>query len=216
MNKKLIAAGIFLLLFLLLIIALKTLDVSVIGPEETSVGLSQINGALHNATGISMLWYKITNYLGYFSILAAICFACSGLLQLVRRKSLGKVDRELLVLGGLYVLLAVVYVLFEFLVINYRPVIIPGDAHMEASFPSSHTMLAFTILGSTIMVLDRYISSRSLRTLLQAVCGVLLLIAVFGRLLSGVHWFTDIIGGILISACLLFLFAGILDKVAEN
>ena len=116
-------------------------------------------------------------------------------------------------LGGLYVLLAVVYVLFEFVVVNERPIIMPGDEHLEASFPSSHTMLTFVILGSAITVLGKYARSNWLRNLLQVVFGVLILVAVFGRLISGVHWFTDILGGILISAFLLFLFAGTLDHL---
>jgi undecaprenyl-diphosphatase len=36
-----------------------------------------------------------------------------------------------------------------------------------------------------------------------------LVIAVAGRLLSGVHWFTDIVGGVLISMTLLACFSGV-------
>ena len=216
MKKKLITAVICLLLFLLLIVLLKTVDVAAIGPENTEIGLAQINDAIHAATGVNMLWYKLTNYLGIVSILVGLCFALFGLIQLIRRKSLKKVDRELYALGGLYVILAVLYVLFEVAAINMRPIIMPGDAHVEASFPSSHTMLVFTILGSVMIVLNKYISNRSLRGLLQAVCGVLILVAVLGRLISGVHWFTDVLGSVFISAALLFLFAGVMDRIAEN
>ena len=216
MKTKTIAAVICLVLFLLLIAAVKTVDVAPIGPEETSIGLSGINGAIHEATGVSKLLYKLTNYLGYLSILAGLCFALYGLIQLIQRKSLLKVDREILVLGCLLVVLALLYVLFEFVVINFRPVVMPGEAHPEASFPSSHTMLTFVILGSIMMIIGRYVKNRSLRTLIQVICGLLILVMVFGRLLSGVHWFTDILGGVLISGALLFLFAAVLDKVTEK
>ena len=216
MKKKAIAAGICILLFLILIVAVKTVDVRAIGPEGTSIGLAGINGLIHEAIGVRMIWYKITNYLGILSILIGICFACLGLFQLIRRKSLLKVDREIFVLGGLYVILAILYVLFELIVISERPVILPGDAHVEASFPSSHTMLAYVILGSAMLVLGKYIRREKLCSLLQAVFGILILAAVFGRLLSGVHWFTDILGGILISAALLFLFAGVLDLAEKH
>lgn len=216
MKTKTIAAVICLVLFLLLIAAVKTVDVAPIGPEETSIGLSGINGAIHKATGVSKLLYKLTIYLGYLSILAGLCFALFGLIQLIQRKSLLKVDREILVLGCLLVVLALLYVLFEFVVIDFRPVVMPGEAHPEASFPSSHTMLTFVILGSIMMIIGRYVKNRSLRTLIQVVCGILILAMVFGRLLSGVHWFTDILGGVLISGALLFLFAAVLDKVTEK
>jgi undecaprenyl-diphosphatase len=216
MKTKTIAAVICLVLFLLLIAAVKTVDVAPIGPEETSIGLSGINGAIHEATGVSKLLYKLTIYLGYLSILAGLCFALLGLIQLIQRKSLLKVDREILVLGCLLVVLALLYVLFEFVVIDFRPVVMPGEAHPEASFPSSHTMLTFVILGSIMMIIGRYVKNRSLRTLIQVICGLLILVMVFGRLLSGVHWFTDILGGVLISGALLFLFAAVLDKVTEK
>lgn len=211
MKKKAVAAGICVFLLLILIAGVKLIDVREIGPEGTSIGLARINGAIHEAIGMKPLWYKITDYLGILSILVAACFACLGLVQLIRRRSLLKVDREILALGGLYVVLAVMYVFFEFVVISERPVIIPGDEHVEASFPSTHTMLAYVILGSAMTVLGKYIRNQRLCVLLQAVFGVLILFAVFGRLVSGVHWFTDILGGILLSAALLFLFAGVLD-----
>lgn len=215
MKAKSIAALVCLILFLLLILLVKTTDVSAIGPENTRIGLSGINGTIHEATGVRMHWSKITNYMGYLSILVAVCFALLGLVQLIRRKSLKKVDPEIYALGGLYVLLAILYVLFEFIVINYRPVIMPGDAHVEASFPSSHTMLIFVILGSAAMVMDKYFRNQSVCRVLKLVFGILILIAVLGRLISGVHWFTDIIGGVLISAALLFLFASVLDKFSN-
>ena len=216
MNRKLIAGIVCLILFLLLIALLGTADVAAIGPENTSIGFSSINQAIHEATGVKMLWYKLTNYLGIFSILAGLCFACLGLLQLIQRKSLKEVDKELYALGGLFVVLAIIYILFEFIVINRRPVIIPGDAHVEASFPSSHTMLVFVILGSILILLGKYIHNRGIRVLLQIICGILILAAVLGRLLSGVHWFTDIIGSIFISAALLFFFAAALDKIEKT
>lgn len=211
MKNKSIAAGICLVLFLILVAVVKTVDVQAIGPEGTSIGLAAINGAIHDATGVQMTLHKITDYLGVLSLLVAACFALLGLCQLIRRRSLLKVDPEILSLGVLYIILAAVYVIFEFLVINERPVIMPGDEHVEASFPSSHTMLAVVILGSAVIVSGKYVQNGKLCSLLRAVFGVLILVTVFGRLLSGVHWFTDILGGVLLSAALLFFFVGILD-----
>ncbi len=216
MKTKSIAAIVCLILFLLTAVAVKTVDVAPIGPEDTSIGLAGINSPIHEATGLNMRLYKLTGYLGILSILAGLCFAGFGLVQLIRRKSLMKVDRELLVMGGLYIILAVLYVLFEFVVINRRPVILPDDVHPEASFPSSHTLLTFVILGSIMTVIGKYVKNRSLRSLIQVVCGVLILLMVFARLFSGVHWFTDIMASVFLGAALLFLFTAVLDKTAKN
>ena len=51
------------------------------------------------------------------------------------------------------------------------------------------------------------------RTVLKVVCAVVLALTVFGRLASGVHWFTDILGGVLISITLLSVFEGVIDEI---
>ena len=120
-------------------------------------------------------------------------------------------DGCLLRLAALYVAVAVVYILFEKVIINYRPVIMEGDFQPEASFPSSHTMLACTIYLSASMILDRYVKNPRLSVPLRALCVALAVITVLGRFASGVHWFTDILGGILLSTALLFVYSGAMD-----
>ena len=122
-RKRDLLAGIVLVAaFALWTVAIRLIDVQNAGPLGSEVGFATINGAIHEATGVKTIWYKTTNYLGYFSILTAVCFACLGVYQLIRRKSLLKVDREILALGCLYVVLAVCYLLFEFVIISERPV----------------------------------------------------------------------------------------------
>ena len=217
MNKKFIASGISGALFILLIVLVKVCDVAAIGPAGTSIGLASINGAVAEIFEINMVWYKITEVFGIFAILVALCFALFGGLQMILRKSLFKVDKELFSLAGLYAVLVAFYALFEVVIINYRPVIMPDETAPEASFPSSHTMLICVIMGSTIILLDkylkRYITSDMARTVLKVVCAVVLALTVFGRLASGVHWFTDILGGVLISITLLSVFEGVIDEI---
>ena len=159
-----------------------------------------------------MLWYDITDWLGVAAILTAFVFTIVGLVQLIKRKSLLKVDGELLWLGGLYLLVIGIYILFENVIINYRPIIMPGCTNPEASFPSSHTMIVCVIMGSAIMLIGRYIKKKPLCSGLQIICTAIIAVTVVGRLISGVHWFTDIMGGILISSALLALYSGIIQK----
>ena len=197
----------------LLIFLLRLVDVRAVGPEGTSIGLSHLNRFVFELTGVNMIWYNITDWLGITAILAAFVFALTGLVQLIKRRSLLKVDKEILVLGIFYILVIGIYLLFEKVIVNYRPVIMPGCQHPEASFPSSHTMLVCVIIGSAIMLISRYIKKKTLCRALQVICAVIIGVTVIGRLLSGVHWFTDIIGGILISTALLALFLGITEKI---
>ena len=206
-KRNLLFAAVSGLSAALLIILVRFVDVRPIGPEGTSIGLSHLNQFVFDRFGVNMLWYEITDWLGVAAVLTAFLFALTGMVQLIKRRSLLKVDRAILALGGLYIIVIGLYVLFEVLIVNYRPIIMPGGTGPEASFPSSHTMLVCVIMGSAMMLIDRYIAVKTLRSLLRIICAVIIGVTVIGRLVSGVHWFTDILGGILISASLLALFA---------
>ena len=210
-KTKYLLAAVFGVLAVLWIVLIKCVDVAAIGPEGTSVGLSHLNRAVFELTGVNMLWYDITDWLGLLAVLAVAVMALLGLIQLIRRKRLLKVDREILCLGGLYLVIFILYVFFEKVIVNYRSIIMPGCTAPEASFPSSHTMLTCVVLGGILMVLDKYVKNKGLCTLLKVLCWLVIIVTVAGRLLAGVHWFTDIIGGLLISGALLALFAGLLD-----
>lgn len=193
------AAG-FLLAFALWTILLGVVDVQPIGPCSSLVGFATLNKAFHARTGTNMTLYVITDWLGLVPIGVALVFGVLGLAQWIKRKSLFKVDKSILALGGFYLAVMAVYVLFEFIVINRRPVLI--DGYLEVSYPSSTTMLVLCVMPTTMMQLSRRIKQKLFRRIaLLALFGFTVFMVV-GRVLSGVHWLTDIIGGGLISASL--------------
>ncbi len=198
----------------ILIVLVRCVDVAPIGAEGTSIGLSHLNRYVFELFGVNLLWYTITDWLGIAAILTAIVFAITGSAQLIKRKSLLKVDREILTLGGLYIIVIGLYLFFENVIVNYRPIIMPDNTRPEASFPSSHTMIVCVIMGSAMMLIEKYIKGKGLQRSLRAICAVIIGVTVVGRLISGVHWFTDILGGILISAALLSLYKEV--KCDEN
>ena len=212
MKKKLITSAACFGLFLLLILLVKTVDVAdVEAVAGTKIGLSKLNMAIHERFGEHLGWYKFTNVLGYLAILIALCFAAIGGLQLVYRRSILKVDKEILLLGCLYVVTVVCYVFFEKVIVNYRPMLMPGGEGPEASFPSSHTVLSYVILGSGMELVKKYAKkNRTVQLVLTVIFAVMLALIVAGRLLSGVHWFTDVIGGLLLGTALLNAYEGLL------
>ena len=212
----LITTGVSCVFLAVLIFMVCCVDVESIGPEGTSIGLSHLNRFVFELTGVNMLWYNITDWLGIAAILTAFIFAVTGFVQMIKRRSLFKVDRELLALGGLYLVVIGVYILFEKVIVNYRPVIMPGCTQPEASFPSSHTMLVCVIMGSAAMLIGKYIRCGAPGRALQVICYVMIGITVLGRLLSGVHWFTDIMGGILISIALLSIYKEVIGCIRRR
>jgi len=204
--KKIIGAIITGALFGGLVVMLGMYDVAAIGPNGTKVGFAGINKAVHDLTGVNMLWYDITDYIGYAAIAVCGLFAVAGLVQLIKRRSLKKVDREIICLGFLFAAVAACYVFFEKFIINYRPIIMPGETEPEASFPSSHTMLIMTVMIAVMIISDSYFKG-ALGALVRVICFLVVLVTVGGRLWCGVHWFTDIVGGILLSLTMLLLFS---------
>lgn len=150
-----------------------------------------------------MLWYSITDWLGVVAILFALGYAIIGGIQVIKRKSIFKVDKEIIALGIFYILIVAVYILFEKLSLNYRPVLMDGVA--EASYPSSHTLMSVCICGSAILI-NKKLFNNKITKILNVLSLILIITIVVGRLISGVHWFTDIIGGLLISSALLMSF----------
>ena len=211
-NKRFLIPAAFAFLFIILIVILKTVDVGYAVGLESKVGLSHLNGRAHEFFGQSEAWYKISEFTGFTAIACGGVFALLGVCQMIKRKSLFKVDREVILLGCLYVLLAVLYVLFDKVVINCRPITAFGESAAEASFPSSHTFLATVIAGSAVMLIPKYIKKNVLRYILSALVCVIGVITVIGRLLSGVHWLTDILGGVILSCFLLSLFFAFTGK----
>ena len=209
-SRRLFFVGASLLAaFVLWTVLIRFVDVQAIGPQESSVGFAMLNGYVHSLTGENMSLYVITDWLGLVPIGVAFGFAVLGLVQLIKRKNLFKVDRSILVLGGFYIVVMAVYVLFEMVVINYRPVLI--DGYLEASYPSSTTMLVMCVMPTAMMQLHARIKSDVFRRCVLISIAAFTAFMVIGRLASGVHWLTDIIGGALVSAGLVITYASVSD-----
>ncbi|MBQ7093340.1 MAG: phosphatase PAP2 family protein, partial [Clostridia bacterium] len=161
-----------------------------------------------NLTGVHMSLYTITDWLGLVPLGFVMGFALLGLIQWIKRKHLLKVDYSILVLGGFYIVVMAVYVLFEVLVVNYRPVLING--YLEASYPSSTTMLVMCVMPTAIMQFNARIKNNVLKRFVASAIIAFIVFMVIGRLVSGVHWFTDIIGGVLLSAGLVMMYRAVI------
>ena len=216
MNKKkrnFLITTILILLAVLFTILVKVVDVKAIGVNETNIGFATVNQFVFKTIGINMIWYHITDWLGLFPVFMAMGYALIGFIQLIKRKNLFKVDKEIMILGLFYIIVISLYIFFEKVIVNYRPILMNG--FLEASYPSSHTLMTICLCGSSIIV-NRKFYNNKITKFLNVLSLVIILITVIGRLLSGVHWFSDIVGGILISIALLTTLYSALDIVKKN
>ena len=208
--KRELTLGICLLIaFVIWTMAVKTVDVVAIGPQGSEIGFATINGFFHDLTGVHMRLYTLTDWLGVVPIGGVLGFAMLGLLQWIRRRSIGKVDHDILLLGGFYVVVMVLFVIFEVFPVNFRPVLIQGV--LEASYPSSTTLLVMCVMSTAGLQLRKRISDPLVYRCVIVTIHAFTIFVVICRLLSGVHWLTDIIGGGLLSAGLVMAYAGLVD-----
>ena len=203
-RKEILLCGGLFAIAIIYTLLVKYIDVQAIGPNDSLVGFATINNFMFNLTGVNMLWYDITYWWGFVPLFIAFIYAIIGFIQMIKRRSILKVDKEILVLCVYYIIVIGLYIFFETYVINYRPILMDGI--LEASYPSSHTLLSVCICGSSLII-NKYLFKNKNFFKAENIISILsILVIVIGRFISGVHWFTDIIGAILISIALLKAF----------
>lgn len=213
MRKRFVWSGILLLGFVLWTFMIQTVDVQPVGVNGTTVGFASVNTWFFHLTGVHMSIYTITDWLGLVPIAVCVGFGLLGLTQWIRRKSIASVDRDILLLGGYYILVILGYLIFEMIPINYRPVLINGA--MEASYPSSTTLLVLGVMPTLIFQVNRRMADTPARKAIVVLTVLFSAFMVIGRIIAGVHWLTDILGSVILSAGLYLIYrsaAGIGDQ----
>ena len=203
-RKEILLCGGLFAVAIIYTLLVKYIDVQEIGPNDSLVGFATINNFMFNLTGVNMLWYDITNWWGFVPLFIAFIYAMIGFIQMIKRRNILKVDKEILGLGVYYIIVIGLYIFFETCIINYRPTLMDGI--LEASDPSSHTLLSVCICGSSLIINKYLFKNRNFFKAENIISILSILVIVIGRFISGVHWFTDIVGAILISIALLKAF----------
>lgn len=205
-NEKrcLLLGSVFLAMFVLWTALIQMVDVQSVGQNETSIGFATFNCWFHHFTGVNMAIYTITDWMGLVPVVICLIFAGIGLVQLIKRRSLFRVDADIMILGVYFVIVFLAYAIFEMIPINYRPILIEGI--MEASYPSSTTLLVLSVMPVLIGQIQRRLSGIGVKRIITIAAIAFSVFMVTGRLISGVHWFTDIVGGVLLSAGLFKLY----------
>lgn len=208
-KKYLITGAALIAAFVLWTVLIMSVDVKPVGQNGTDIGFSTVNVWFHALTGENMTVYTVTDWLGLVPIAICMGYGFLGLCELIKRRSLFKVDADIILLGVYYILVIFGYLVFEMIPINYRP--IPINGYMEASYPSSTTLLVLSVMPT--LVFQTYRRSKSLKVR-RAVAAAAVLFSAFmvtGRLTCGVHWLTDIVGSVFLSFGLFYVYRGAVE-----
>ncbi len=209
-TKNLYLGSVLVVLFVIWTVLVICVDVRNVGVNGTRVGFATLNTAVHKLTGTNMLLYNITDWAGLVPLFICFVFAGVGLCQLIKRRSLFKVDVDIILLGVYYIIVIAAYLIFEMIPINYRPILING--YMEVSYPSSTTLLVLGVMP-TLNFQARRIDNKYIRTVIEILSVIFSAFMVAGRLISGVHWLSDIVGSVLISLGLFYIYKGVVLSI---
>ena len=214
-GKKLLSVGFVLVAaFVLWTVCIQMVDVQPVGQKGTDIGFATFNCWFHKLTGVHMMIYTITDWLGLVPIFICIVFGGVGFMQLVKRRNLFKVDLDIIFLGIYYIVVVFGYLIFEMIPINYRPILIEGV--LEASYPSSTTLLILCVMPTLSFQANRRLKSITIKKIINVFVVIFSAFTVIGRLVAGVHWFTDIVGAAILSAGLFFIYKSMVVLFCEN
>ena len=204
-EKTLLGVGsILLVTFVIWTLLIQAVDVRPVGQNATDIGFATFNCWFHELTGVHLSIYNLTDCLELLPLCICAFFGGLGFFQLIKGKSLSKVDQDIMILGIYYLIVIMIFTFFEIIPVNYRPILIKGK--LEASYPSSTTMLVLCMMPTAMLQLHARIKNVFLKRCVISVLAAFTFFMVIARLISGVHWFTDIIGGILLSTGLVLMY----------
>ena len=215
-KRIMLLGGVLVAGFVVWTLLIQIVDVQPVGQNGTDIGFATFNCWFHKWTGVHMTTYTITDWLGLVPLFICMVFGMIGLVQLIKRRSLLKVDYDIIVLGVYYILVMFGYVIFEMIPINYRPILING--FMEASYPSSTALIVLGVMPTLVEQINRRLKNAVLKRSITVFAVLFSAYMVIGRLISGVHWFTDIVGSIFLSMGLFCIYKAVvilLNKESE-
>jgi len=94
--------------------------------------------------------------------------------------------------------------IFKYIIKRDRPNILRLISQGGYSYPSGHSMITMCCYGYLFYYVYNYVKNKYLRIFLLILLGILIISIPISRIYLGVHYFSDIIGGLLLGGCILF------------
>ena len=104
--------------------------------------------------------------------------------------------------------------ILKIIVARPRPNVLRLSSESGYSFPSGHTMIATAFYGFLIYLIYKKISNKFIKYILITLISLLVICIGISRIYLGVHYTTDVIGGIIIGIIYLSFFIKYLYKKA--
>ncbi len=94
--------------------------------------------------------------------------------------------------------------IFKNIIRRDRPNILRLITQGGFSYPSGHAMITMCCYGYLFYYVYNFVKNKYLKIILLIILGILIISIPISRIYVGVHYFSDIIGGLLLGGCILF------------
>lgn len=114
-------------------------------------------------------------------------------------------NKSLMVLNGLTLINVLVNLIVKNIVRRNRPIDINLIVESSYSFPSGHTMIAITIYGFLIYLVNKSNLAKSKKVVLTVLLDFLIFMIMISRIYLGVHFASDVTAGLFLGIALLLV-----------
>lgn len=194
-----IIISILWLILLIFTILVSFVDVKIYNVTNTEIGLYSLNKIFLVNSINSNYINIISNGIFLICLLVIILMLLLITFEYFKTKKINKNNLNFIIH---FLIMVLIWIIFDkILIINYRPILINGN--IEGSYPSTHVMVSTFVL---LFLSDKLKKIFKNDKIFYIISIGLIIIQSISRILLTMHWFTDIIGGLLIGCLLFFTF----------
>lgn len=194
-----IIISILWLILLIFTILVSFVDVKIFNVTNTKIGLYSLNKIFLVNSINSNYINIISNGIFLICLLVIILMLLLITFEYFKTKKINKNNLNFFIH---FLIMVLIWIIFDkILIINYRPILINGN--IEGSYPSTHVMVSTFVL---LFLSDQLKKIFKNDKIFYIISIGLIIIQSISRILLTMHWFTDIIGGLLIGCLLFFTF----------
>ena len=200
MSKKRISViGVLLVLFILLVVLIKTGNIVNFDNKIYSLVTSNMNDTL---TSI----YKVFTLLGSTGFIIGLCALFLAIFMILKKNKYGYT------ITGVLVISTLVNNVVKWIIRRNRPEVLKLVVEKTFSFPSGHTMAAVSMYGFLIYLINKSNINKTYKIIISIILGIIPIMVAISRVYLGAHFASDVIGAAIMSTMLLLVETYYIDK----
>lgn len=190
-DKKNIIIIVLSLLFIVLCILVKLDLLSNIDESVYKFITSNMNNTTTNI-------YKVITFFGSTIFMVGLCVLLLVLFIIIKKNIYGYI------ISGTLIFSTIINNVIKVIIRRERPIYMIVR-ETTFSFPSGHTMASVSMYGILIYLINKSNMNKKLKIILSIILGMIPLMVATSRIYLGAHYFSDILGAIMLATIVLLI-----------